>query len=323
MKRSTLLVMNKGKRYVLSVIVLFAIALLILPSSSSAISEEQIRAVMQDMNEQLEDMGKNFRVGAVEYFTAGEYNGQIVYFDDHMLQLGHQFVPGDPRRPLTGILPFEITWLSDLTEGTADGTTFAETQSAVASAMATWGSEYNCATIPLTQLPDLGLDWGFVQWLAGYGGSPGWLADITQAGWLPGGFFDLLAPGGSNYILGATFIFIWQDEAGTIVCPGCLSGTDIDNDGKLDTAFTEKYFNNSLPWGINTKFPFDVETVVLHENGHSLGLGHFGKLFQTPNGLYHFSPRALMNAGYTGQQQDLTATDMAAMCSIWANWPNN
>jgi len=35
----------------------------------------------------------------------------------------------------------------------------------------------------------------------------------------------------------------------------------------------------------------------------------------------HFAPLAVMNASYTGVQQELTGTDAAAFCSLWATWP--
>ena len=68
----------------------------------------------------------------------------------------------------------------------------------------------------------------------------------------------------------------------------------------------------------------NVETVALHEAGHGLSQGHFGKGFVTSsNGKLHFSPRAVMNAAYNGVQQDIDQTDNAGHCSIWGQWPNN
>ena len=159
-------------------------------------------------------------------------------------------------------------------EGIANGCTLAETQAAVDRAMNTWDS-VNCATIPLVKLPDYGIDWGYVQYLVGYGGVPGWYADVTQAGWLPQEFFDLLF-GPDNSVLGVTFTFVWTD-------PDTGLSTDMDNNGKEDVAFREVYYNNGYLWGIDnpTSYPIDVESIVLHENGHSLSLGHFGKLFRT------------------------------------------
>lgn len=301
--------MKKGKWYVL-VIMLVVMSWSMIPTGASAGSAGDIKATMEAVNEQLEAMGEDIRLEIVEYFTARDEAGQTVYFDDRTKQLGHHWVPGDPRRGGYS----EIYWLSDMIEGTATGVTLADTQLAVSSAMTTWDS-VKCSTIPLIQLPDDGTDWGYVQWLIGMGGIPGWYADYTHAGWLPGSFFDAIGgPGASDYILGATFTFVWVDAG---------NYTDIDNNRKLDVAFRETYYNNKFQWGINTGWPIDVETVVLHETGHGLSQDHFGKLFETDaNGKFHFAPRAVMNAGYTGVQQDLTATDIGGHCSIWARWPN-
>ena len=209
----------------------------------------------------------------------------------------------------------DISWLSDKGEGMASGVSLNDTQNAIGRAMTTWNS-VSCAYIPLSNLPDQDKDWGYVQYLLDMGGVAGWLADYTLAGWLPGEFFDLVdGPGASDYILGVTFTFIWVD--GSTGTP-----TDIDKNHKLDVAFRETYFNNKFPWGIDTSFPIDVESVVLHEAGHGLSLGHFGKLFRTDaNGKFHFAPLAVMNAGYTGVQQVLSRTDNGGYCSIWASWP--
>ncbi len=180
----------------------------------------------------------------------------------------------------------------------------------MARAMETW-DDVNCSSIPLVQLPDFGIDWGYVQWIVGGGGIPGWYADITHAGWFS--FFTVFGAGWGN-VLGVTFTYVW------------VSGgeyTDIDNNKKLDVAFREIYYNNDFTWGINTDSPIDVETVVLHETGHGLSQGHFGRIFRTEaNGMLHFAPRAVMNAAYSGIQQELTGTDNGGHCSIWAHWPN-
>ena len=287
------------------------VLILFIPQAGHAQSVEDVKAMMASINQQLADIGESIRLEVAEFQTY-QAVGQIIYFDDRTLQLDAQFVPADPRRSGETY----ISWLSDLTEGIANGVSQADTQQAVLDAMTTWDS-VDCATIPLVQYPDLGYDWGFVQYLTGFGGIPGWLADITQAGWLPGAFFDAIGgPGASDYILGVTFTFVWTGEDG--------NPSDIDNDGKLDVAFREIYYNNSFPWGIDTDYPIDVESIVVHETGHGLSLGHFGKLFRTlPNGMLHFAPNAIMNAGYTGVDQIPSGTDIAAFCSLWAAWPVN
>jgi hypothetical protein len=273
-------------------------------------SVDKVKETMAFVNGQLQARGESIRLEVVEFYTYLHEAGQTVYFDNRTHQLGHHWVPGDPRRWGTT----EIYWLSDQIEGTATGLTLADTQLALNYAMNTWNTQV-CAFIPLVQWPDYAIDWGYVQWLLGYGGVPGWYADVTHAGWLPGSFFDAIGgPGGGDNILGATFTYIWVDDSG--------EPTDIDNNKKRDVAFREVYYNNNFPWGIGTSYPIDVETIVLHETGHGLSLGHFGKLFRTnANGKLHFAPLAVMNAGYTQVQHYLQGTDFASFCSVWAHWP--
>lgn len=303
----------KQKKW-LGPVCVIALVLLLVPASISAVSEEDVRAMMTTMNDQLAAMGESLQLAEVEIHTDLESGepGQIIYFNNRTLQLGSHWVPGDSRRG--GY--WDISWLSDMVEGTANGITQADTQAAVDRAMNTWNM-VDCAVIPLTRLPDYGIDWGYVQYLTGFGGVPGWYADITQAGWMPQAFFDYLF-GAGNSVLGVTYTFIWIDTA-------TGQPTDIDNNGKNDVAFREVYYNNKYVWGIDypTHYPVDVETIVLHENGHSLSLGHFGKLFRASDGKLKFAPQAVMNAGYVYPQQELLGTDNAAFCSIWSSWPNN
>jgi len=296
----------KQKKWFL-LVALVALVVLVAPRPTFA-SEENVRAFMQSVNDQLLASGENFQLSMIESHTnlleEGAEAGTIVYFDNRTLRLGMEWLPGDPRRG--GY--YDISWLSDQVDGVANGLTLADTQAAVDRAMATWDS-VDCATIPLTRLPDYGMDWGYIQYLLGYGGTYGWYADITQAGWLPTSFFEALY-GPNSGVIAVTFSFTWVQ--------------DLDEDGIPDKAFAEVYYNNFYPWGIDTNNPIDTETVVLHENGHALNLGHFGKAFRTTaNGKLHFAPLAVMNAGYSGINQEVTATDNAAFCSIWASWPNN
>ncbi|MFB3042414.1 MAG: matrixin family metalloprotease, partial [Candidatus Poribacteria bacterium] len=96
---------------------------------------------------------------------------------------------------------------------------------------------------------------------------------------------------------------------------------DINGDNYLDTALNEVYYNDTVgaknepragfPWGINVQLPgIDVETVAFHENGHSLGIGHFGP-----------PPDAVMNPVYAGIRQSLFPEDHASMATVWASWP--
>ena len=71
----------------------------------------------------------------------------------------------------------------------------------------------------------------------------------------------------------------------------------------------------TLYW--NDRSTYDIETVALHEAGHGLSQGHFGKAFRTvKNGKLHFSPRAVMNAAileFKLISKRLTKQDIAAI----------
>ena len=266
----------------------------------------QVAAIGNDMNAKLGTRVTGIGLGAVDYLTDGGSNdvGQTVFFNDRVKQLGAHFVPGDPRRGGRA----NITYIVDQAEGAIDGLTVGQTTAAIDRAMATWNG-VNCSTIPITKLPDIpGLDIGLVETLLGQTGGPFMLADITHAGWLPAG---VLPPN----VIGITFTFIFID-------PATGAPTDIDNNGKADVAFREILYNDRFVWSINGNI--DVQTVALHESGHGLSQGHFGKAFGTDaNGKIHFAPLAVMNAAYSGVQQDLKGTDNGGHCSIWGSWPNN
>src|SRR5262245_24928489 len=275
-------------------------------TSQTEPTDVQFQTMGDAMNAKLEADGSAFFIAQVDYLTSGEENdvGQTVFFNNRVKQLGAHFVPGDPRRGGRT----NITYLVDQAEGAIDGLTVAQTTAAIDRAMATWNGE-NCATIPITKLRDIpGLDIGLVETLLGQRGGPFFLADITHAGWLPAG---VLPPN----VIGVTFTFIFVD-------PATRAPSDIDNNNKLDVAFREILYNDRFVWRINGNI--DVQTVALHESGHGLSQGHFGKAFRTDaNGKIHFAPLAVMNAAYTGVQQDLKGTDNGGHCSIWASWPNN
>ena len=283
--------------------------LLAVPQTVSAISEDDVKAVLNTMNDQLAVAGENFRVEMVEFSTFDEV-GPTVYANDRQHQLDSHWIPYDPNR--WGVR--DIYWAIDHVDQTAD-VPWADAVGAIGNAMNTWDT-VPCATIPLTLVDDYGLDLGYVQYLVGMGGVPGWLADITHAGWLPWIFFETIGgPGGGDSILGATFTFIWTD-------PDTGDPTDLDGNGKNDVAFREIYYNDAFDWGIDIRY-FDIQTVVAHEVGHGLSLGHFGKIFRSPNGKLHFAPRALMNALYYDILHELLGTDHASFCSVWAKWPNH
>ena len=279
----------------------------VLLAPATAIAQHQI---FDTVNGAIAASGRDdVQLAVVEWITDTDEVGQTVFFNDRgNKQLSGHWVPNDPRNGNGAELP----WLMDF-EFTADIGALDQVVG-IANAMQTW-QDQNCSDIPLVDLGFFPGDYGYVQFLLGAGGTPGFFPFLTHAGWLPAGFFDLLAPNGSNSILAVTFTLVWVDADGP---------TDIDSNGKDDVALREIYYNDNFNWGDGTGGTVDIETIALHEVGHGLSQQHFGKLSRTDkNGKFHFAPRAVMNAGYTGPQRDLAGTDNGGHCSIWGSWPNN
>jgi hypothetical protein len=266
-----------------------------------------MKAYGEDLNAKLDTEAAEYRLGAVEWIVAdgpGDGAGTIVFFNDRgNKRLSSHWVPFDPRRGGSDL----ITYIVDVTEGnTASGLTTQQTTEAIDRAMMTWNQVQCSPPMIYQEIPMPGVDLGVVEFQNGLGGSPVWYADITHCGWLPAG---ILNPN----IIGVTFTFIWVNGG---------IPTDIDNNGRTDTAFREIYYNDIFNWKINANV--DVETIALHEAGHGLSQAHFGSAFITDsNNLLHFNPRALMNAAYSGVNQTIGETDLAGHCSNWGSWPNN
>lgn len=306
----------KQKRFSLILATVSLVAITLVTASSTARTRattsqapstaDELTALMKNVNTGLEAGNAIYSLHSAEYLTKDDSAeiGQTVFFNNRTKQLGAHFVPGDPRRGGRA----NITYIVDQAEGAIDGLTVTQTTAAIDRAMATWNG-VNCSTIPITKLPDIpGLDIGLVETQLGQTGGPFLLADITHAGWLPASALP------AN-VIGVTFTFIFID-------PATGAPTDIDNNGKADVAFREILYNDRFVWSINGNI--DVQTVALHESGHGLSQNHFGKAFGTDaNGKIHFAPLAVMNAAYSGVQQDLKGTDNGGHCSIWGSWPNN
>ena len=251
-----------------------------------------------------------YAVFMAEYLTTEESGqvGRTVYFNNvGNKQLTANFAPG---LSLDGT--DAVSYYVDQNRP-SDDVTAAVSTAAIDRAMQTWDG-VSCSDLGLYKIPyNAAVSTGFVSALLGYGGSFDYVADLVHSGWLPAGFFNLLAPGGSTFILGVTFTITFTDEAGNPV--------DTNNDGKADVAWREIYYNDAFTW--RNGATYDIETVALHESGHGLSQAHFGKAFaDAGKGKLHFSPRAVMNAAYSGIQTQIGKTDNAGHCSIWANWPN-
>lgn len=209
-----------------------------------------------------------------------------------------RWVPGDPRRAAEGN---GLTYLIDRTDGPGASAVSDSFETAIDRAVASWAQVSCSATTSLAKRPDTGEDADIFDAQLGFGGFGNWqAADVVFGGWMPPSFFEAVAgQGGGTTVLAmsVTFIFVGPDG----------EPTDLDGDQNFDTAANEIYFNDYFSW--QTGNGFDVETVALHELGHSLGLGHF----ESP-------PWAIMNPVYRGPRPALSRRDEAMACSVWASW---
>ena len=245
-----------------------------------------------------------------EYLTIGEDQkmGNTVFFMD----VGNRQLLGDfvPALSLDGTA--DVSYYVDQNRPSND-LPIRATETAIDNAMSTWNNLI-CSDLGMTKAPFNGNATGLVAAVFGFGGSFDYFADVIHNGWMPAAFFEALEPGGSTFILGVTFTIVFLDENGDLL--------DTDNNGKYDVAWREIYYNDAFNWQIGSTF--DVETVALHEAGHGLSQAHFGKAFVTnKNGKLHFSPRAVMNAAYSGVQRSIKRTDNSGHCSNWSQWPYN
>jgi len=287
--------------------ILIGIVPILLLASQLSVAQEgdpAVLAQMEQINVQLAARGMNIQVAEIRFFTIGA--GRPA---NRILQQPFRWVPNDPRRLAQGD---DITYIVDLSAGaTASGLSSVATEAAVDRSLDTWNAEKCLNKVDIVKRADPGSDVTIFDSFFGFGGfgNP-FASDIVEAGWLPRAYFEAVGgPGGGRGILAFSVTFTF-------------TGTDINGDGYADTALNEVYYNDTFgdpgddragnPWGIDIALPgIDVETVALHENGHSLELGHFGP-----------PPAAVMNPIYAGINQDPDTIDKAGACAVWRSWPN-
>lgn len=277
------------------------------------------------LNEALRAAGRtDIRIDRAEIIVAGsQYANQattLVVANDRTHLLPLAFVENDPRRSSP---PNTLTYLVDKSDGalfslaTPTGPVVvlpnAVTEPQLDASMAAWGA-MNCNPPAFSKVVDGGADPDLIDGLVL--GNPGAIgqnfADITHAGWLPAPFFNALVPNGAQFILGVTLSFVFIDGNG--------DPTDLDRNGLADVAFTEIYYNRSFPWGTGgNDANVDIQSVGIHEVGHALGLGHFGKVFIKANNTLQFAPKAIMNAVYVSEDRAIRGSDNGSFCQLWAN----
>lgn len=296
-------------------------------TSLSGVSGERQKLVVQGVsldavNEALAERGISIAVARAEFVLAAHADGPLVETANHtiftnnrQLRLDSRWVPGDVRRDADGN---HITFLNFGPFMPANWGTPSQFdgEPAIDASFATWNA-VRCSNVELLKRPDTG---AFPSAIFA-GGNP-FLADIVTLGFLPGLYFDLvLGPGASSNVLGVTFTFVWLQSPGG-------PPSDIDADGRNDTALKEVWYNDAFNWSEGGQF--DVETVALHENGHAMELGHFGLIHATFNngrgnvrpGTLHVSPRAVMNAFILGTLRTPLGTDIASYCGNFGSWPD-
>lgn len=244
----------------------------------------------------------------------------------------YQWVENDPRRHAPDGLT--LYYRIDLTE-LPPGVSAQKTEAAIEAAVATFEGQTCGRTLDLVRVDtDPGTDFGYVQHAAGMGGAATPRADITFAGWVPAAFMAAAGvPGSFGVALPAT----WQTDGslawGLDAWDPSRSFTDVNRDRKADLFATEIYFNRDWNYVTDDKeladtlFYIDVQTIATHELGHALGMGHFGRstVILDANGEFvdlYVNPHSasLMNTSSFYQKRDLSGSDVASFCQLYANW---
>lgn len=295
---------------------------------------------LADLNASLARANSNVRIAKAELLMSAGWSGKsatVIFANDRVRGNGAEWVKGDPLRdgrlgvtyqiaPELGVRPAVI----NPDRATARLATFAELAQRTEEAMSAW-RDRTCSDAPIVQVPvPPNTDPTFLDELikglpvsANYAQT----ADIVHGGWQSQQFFRNIAillnepPTSGDAIIGITFTFTYVDENG--------DATDIDRNRKQDTGLAEVYYNARFVWDNSALFDLrvvDFYSIIAHESGHALGLGHLGKLFITApdarDGLQvadlKYAPKALMNAAYLAGRDGIAGLDNSAFCQIWS-----
>ncbi len=246
--------------------------------------------LLLESNDGLRAQGMDYIVQQIDFFRRDGSRSSARLFQQEF-----RWVPGDARR---GSSDRGLSYLFDGSWGGTGpgGIPRAGVETAVDRAVAVWAGDSCLAKHPLVDRGDAVGDVTVFDFVAGAGGlGDPFAADVVVAGFQPG-LADVFDP--DTLAFSVSFIFVDGDG----------NPTDLDHDGRFDTAHNEIYFNDALAWSLHGGSGFDVETTALHELGHALGLGHFGP-----------PPTSVMNPVYAGTRRHLYPIDHAALCLVYGD----
>lgn len=312
-----------------------------LARAASPIADENVSVspIFAEINARLAASGAKVRAVKAELLMDGAgwdgVTSTIIIANDRARGIGAEWVKGDPRRGGRVGVTYAFGSNTSTPPLTRDPNganvrfvPVAQLDAQIEEGMAAWRG-LSCSSKAITRVAiAAGTDPDYLdQYFRGNPfGSPNYVqaADIVQSGWQPPAFFQIIGGGpAGNNIIGVAFTFIFGD-----VVNGAFVPSDIDRNGKDDTALSELYYNQRFAWGNNgAANVVDFYSIITHESGHALGLGHFGKVFVTrkaaADGIQiadiKYAPYAMMNAVYVTGRNELAGTDNSSFCQIWAS----
>ena len=289
-------------------------------------TSSDVGAYMTATNARLQATGAAYSIQRAEILfssTSAEARSaaNVVYASDRARLQSLRWVPGDARRGGRTTITYAQFLPGTYAIAKAGGMVSGE--AAVDAAAAAW----NAVTCSRVRLQRVALPAGVMPSariaFGGYRNVPG-AVDVGVIGWVPAQIFAaIFGPTVGPSVVGVTFTYAFTTK------PGGTEYTDVDRDGKGDVAFTEVWFQNAPPrmsWTTQASTAFgttgyDAQTLALHELGHSLGLDHFGRLFENGRGEMQGAPFAVMNASAIASQRTPAGSDASALCSSYAGWP--